>query len=83
VRGVKPFAPDTKVTIMAIRDEFDEYAWITTRESRIKKHPKDLDQIRPGPAMKETVVELVSTLCGIGGVFLLIFACLRVLGYSN
>lgn len=67
---------------MAIRDEFDEYAWITTRKSRIKKHPKDFDQTPPGPAMQETLVELVSTLCGIVGVFLLIFACLRVLGYT-
>ena len=68
---------------MAIRDEFDEFAWITTRESRIKRHPKDFDQAAPGPAMKDTVIELVSTLCGIGGVLLLIFACLRVFGYDS
>ena len=67
---------------MAVHDEFEEPRWVGTRESRIKKHPKDLDQFAPGPAMMDTLLELAATIVGFLGVMFLIFACVRALGYN-
>jgi hypothetical protein len=60
---------------MAIRNEFDDYEFALRRQDGERE--KDAD-----PAMKETLVEVAMTLCGIVGLFLLAFVCVRVMGYN-
>ncbi len=60
---------------MAIRNEFDDYQFAL--RPRMNGRAKDSD-----PAMKETLVEVAMTLCGLVGVFLLVFVCVQVMGYS-
>jgi len=66
--------------VMAVRNEFDEYQFALRRRS--DRHAKDSVSVASGSAAKETLVETVMTLCGIVGVFLLVFVCVQVMGYN-
>lgn len=58
---------------MAIRNEFDEYQFAL--RPRTQRRARDRDA-----AIKEKVVEGAMTLCGVVGVLLLVYVCMRVMG---
>ena len=68
---------------MTIHVPSEERLAAATHDSRIKRHPKDLDQAKPGPSMTDTLLELAATIVGFLGVMLLILACVRIMGYAS
>lgn len=64
---------------MALRNDRDDYGW-TANQNRLGSRDKKLglhDYDQPTPDCKDTVLELVTTFVGIGGVFLLIIALVK------
>jgi hypothetical protein len=65
---------------MAIRNDFDDYDWALPRDARQpQRGPQGLhDYDSPTPVFKDTLIELLSTLVGIVGVFILIIALVKI-----
>ena len=67
---------------MTTHDPSEELRGAATYDSRIKRHPKDLDQVKPGPSMTDTLLELAATIVGFLGVMFLILACVRAWSHT-
>jgi hypothetical protein len=64
---------------MALRNDRDDHGW-AVQQNRLAgrdKKPALHDYDQPTPICKDTVLELVTTFVGIGGVFLLIIALVK------
>ena len=65
---------------MAMRNDTDDYEWALTRKSRSSGDDSRRlhDYAEPAPDAREVTFELMMTLVGIGGVFLLLIALVKV-----
>ena len=60
---------------MAIRNDHDDYGWALPRERPRQTGLHDYDE--PTPSLRDTMIELATTLFGIAGVFFLLIALVK------
>jgi hypothetical protein len=60
---------------MAIRNEHDDYDWVSRRNLRQRTLHSD-DDYGPPPRLSDTLIELTTMIAGFVGVILLVYAVL-------